>query len=811
MFQDLRYGLRLLLKNFGFTTVVVLTLALGIGANAALFSVVNGVLLKPLPYPDPEQLITIHQSKPNFETGAMPYPNFLDLQKENKTLTAMAISRSYGFSLVGMGEAQRVSARLISADFFSVLGVKPALGRTFLAADDSSSAEPVTLISAQFWADKFGSASNVLEKSITLDDKSYRVVGVIPATYTLTRNVDVYVPIAQWNGPQLKSRSAALGLHGIGRIKPGVTVQQAQADLDRIMQALAVAYPATNQGNGAKVVPLMDRLVGDIRLILWMLLAAVGFVLLIACVNVSNLLLARSTSRTREYAIRTALGAGRWRLLRQSLLESTILALAGGTLGLFIAAWGTKLALTALPTALPRAEEIELDSRVVIFTIVVSILTGLLAGIVPALKTSYKQFSETLKEGGRGASATRGRAQGILVAVEMAMALVLLIGAGLMIRSLNALWNVDPGFRPDNVVTFDLTLPTSMRSQSEESVRASLRDISDKIATTPGVQGVSLSADALPMVAENDLFFWIEGQPKPASTSEMSMALVYTVEPDYLSVMGIPLKQGRFFTPQDDERSTSIAVIDEAFARRYFADKSPLGNRIYLGDDTKPIEIVGVIGHVKQWGLDSDDKQSLQAQLYFPFRALPDDDLPVRGVGVVVRSAGESGETTAIFGSIRKAIQSQNDLNVVSNVQTLNQVIADSLSQRRFSMLVLGAFAAVALLLASLGIYGVISYLVGQRTHELGIRLALGAGRKDILRLVLSHGMKMALAGVAIGLVAAFGLTRLMTTMLYGVRPTDPLTFVVIALILLVVALIATYVPARRATKVDPLTALRSE
>jgi predicted permease len=577
------------------------------------------------------------------------------------------------------------------------------------------------------------------------------------------------------------------------------------------MQALAVAYPATNQGNGAKVVPLMDRLVGDIRLILWMLLAAVGFVLLIACVNVSNLLLARSTSRTREYAIRTALGAGRWRLLRQSLLESTILALAGGTLGLFIAAWGTKLALTALPTALPRAEEIELDSRVVIFTIVVSILTGLLAGIVPALKTSYKQFSETLKEGGRGASATRGRAQGILVAVEMAMALVLLIGAGLMIRSLNALWNVDPGFRPDNVVTFDLTLPTSMRSQSEESVRASLREISDKIATTPGVQGVSLSADALPMVAENDLFFWIEGQPKPASTSEMSMALVYTVEPDYLSVMGIPLKQGRFFTPQDDERSTSIAVIDEAFARRYFADKSPLGNRIYLGDDTKPIEIVGVIGHVKQWGLDSDDKQSLQAQLYFPFRALPDDDLPVRGVGVVVRSAGESGETTAIFGSIRKAIQSQNDLNVVSNVQTLNQVIADSLSQRRFSMLVLGAFAAVALLLASLGIYGVISYLVGQRTHELGIRLALGAGRKDILRLVLSHGMKMALAGVAIGLVAAFGLTRLMTTMLYGVRPTDPLTFVVIALILLVVALIATYVPARRATKVDPLTALRSE
>lgn len=811
MFQDLRYGLRLLLKNFGFTSVVVLTLALGIGANAALFSVVNGVLLKPLPFPDPEQLITIHQSKPNFETGSIPYPNFLDLQKDNKTLSAMAISRGYGYSLVGMGEAQRVNARLISADFFSVLGVTPALGRTFIAADDTASAEPVTLISGRFWADKFGSSGDVLEKSITLDDKSYRIIGVIPANFILARNVDVYVPIAQWNSPAMKSRSAALGIQGIGRMKPGVTAQQAQADLDRIMQALAIAYPATNKGNGAKVTPMMDRLIGDIRAILWMLLAAVGFVLLIACVNVSNLLLARSTSRTREFAIRTALGAGRWRLVRQSLTESTLLALTGGTLGLIVAAWGTKLALAALPTALPRAEEITVDSRVVLFTLAVSILTGLLAGIAPALRTSHRRVNETLKEGGRGASMARARAQGVFVAVEMALALVLLIGAGLMIRSLNALWNVDPGFRPDNVVTFDLTPPTSMWNASPEVVRASLRDLNAKIATTPGVQGVSFSTDALPMVSENDLFFWIEGQPKPASTSEMSMALLYTVEPDYLSVMGIQLKQGRFFTPQDDERSTLVAVIDEAFARKHFAGKNPVGNRIHLGDNAPAIEIVGVVGHVKQWGLDSDDKQSLQAQLYVPFRAMPDDELPARGVGVVVRSVGDGGETTPVFGSIRRAIQSQNDQNVVSNVQTLNQVISDSLAERRFSMIVLGGFAAVALLLATMGIYGVISYLVGQRTHELGIRLALGAGRQDILRLVLSHGMKMALAGVVVGLAAAFGLTRLMSTMLYGVGPTDPATFGVIAVILMVVALLACYLPARRATKVDPLTALRSE
>lgn len=808
MFQDLRYGLRLLLKNFGFTSIVVLTLALGIGANAALFSVVNGVLLKPLPFPDPEQLITIHQSKPNFETGAIPYLNFLDLQRDNQTLSAIAISRPFGYSLVGMGDAQRVNARLISADYFNVLGVKPVLGRTFVATDDSSSAEPVTLISGRFWSEKFGSSSDVLEKSITLDDKSYRIVGVIPASFTLTRGVDVYVPIAQWNSPALKNRSAALGIHGIGRMKPGVTAEQAQADLDRIMQALAAAYPASNKGNGAKVVPMMERLVGDLKGILWTLLAAVGFVLLIACVNVSNLLLARSTSRTREYAIRAALGANRWRLLRQSLTESILLAVMGGALGLLIAAWGTKIALAALPTALPRAEEIAIDTRVALFTLSVSLLTGLLAGIAPALKTSQRRFNETLKEGGRGASTARARAQSVLVAVEMALALVLLIGAGLMIRSLNALWNVDPGFRPDNVTTFEITLPPSMQNASPNSIRGTLQELNDKIKTTPGVEGVSFSTDALPMVTENDVFFWIGGQPKPSSTSEMNMTLVYTVEPDYLNVMGIPLKQGRFFTAADNERSTPVAVVDEAFARKHFPGKSPLGSRIYLNDELA-LEIVGVVGHVKQWGLDSDDKQSLQAQLYMSFRAIPDQAMGggIGSVGVVVRSPGGSSS----FGSIRTAIQSQNNQNVVAGVQTLNQVIADSLAERRFSMIVLGGFASVALLLATLGIYGVISYLVGQRTHELGIRLALGAGRRDILRLVLSHGIKMAISGVVVGLVTAFGLTRLMATMLFGVGPTDPATFGLIALVLMVVALVACYLPARRATKVDPLTALRSE
>ena len=814
MFQDIRFNLRLLIKNFGFSSVVVLTLALGIGANAALFSVVNSVLLKPLPFPDPDQLITIHQSKPNFDAGALPYLNFLDLQRENQTLSSMAISRTQRYTLIGVGEAQRVNAQQISADFFKVLGVTPQLGRTFVPSDDNSSAGPVVLISGRFWTDKFGASPDVLEKSLTLDDKSYRIVGVIPTPFVLQRNVDVWVPIGQWNNPALQLRAAALGIHGIGRMKPGVTVAQAQADLERVMQALAIAYPATNKGNGAKVIPLLERVVGDVKTPLWILLAAVGFILLIACVNVSNLLLARSTSRTREYAIRAALGANSWRLLRQALIESTLLALLGGALGLVFAAVGTKLLLGALATTLPRAEEVSVDLRVVLFTFAVSLVTGVLAGLVPALKTSMRQFNQVLKEGGRGTSVGRARAQGIMVAVEMALALVLLIGAGLMIRTLNALWNVDPGFRAENVTAFRLTLPPSMSNSSPDAIRTSLHELHDKIKATPGVEAVSFSDGGVPMQGADDLYFWIDGQPKPASTSDMNKSFVYMVEPDYLEVMGIPLKRGRFFTANDDQRAPAVTVIDEAFANKYFKDKDPIGTRIFFDEQTQ-MQIVGVVGHVKQWGLDADDKQSLQAQLYLPFRAMRDNYVTaaVSGIGAVVRFRGTGGSSNVspLFASVRGAVQSQNGQNVVSDAQTLDEVIAETLAKRRFSMIVLGVFAAVALLLASLGIYGVISYLVGQRTHELGIRLALGAGRMDILRLVLSHGMKMVLVGVVVGLIGAFALTRLMSTMLYGVGPTDPLTFVIIVVVLMVVALLACYLPARRATKVDPLTALRSE
>ena len=803
MFQDLRLGIRTLAKAPGFTAVVVLTLALGIGANIALFSIVNGVLLNPLPFPQPDQLVTLDQSKPNFENGALTYPNFRDLQKENRTFASMALSRGFTFSLIGAGEAERVSARLVTADFFTVFDVKPALGRTFASGEDEPGVGPVVVISADLWDRKFGSAKDVLSKSLTLDDKSYAIVGVMPASFPLFRGTDVFVPIGQWNSPALKSRTAGLGLHGFGRLKPGVSIAQAQTDLSGVMNKLATIYPESNRGNDAKISSLKERMIGGAGPTLWLLLGAVGFVLLIACVNVSNLLLARSTSRMREFTIRAALGAGRWRLLRQSLVESLLLALVGGALGLLLANWATNAALAVLPATLPRASEIHLDTRVMIFTLSLSLLAGILTGLAPALKTSRRHLSETLKEGARGTSSARGRTQGLLVTVEIALALVLLIGAGLMIRSLNAIWRIDPGFSSDNVLTFALSLSPSMKTATPEATQAALDELSDQIAATPGVRAVSFSAGAIPLAGEDDSFFWIEGQPKPASQSEMNMTLVYRVEPQYLTAMGIPLKRGRFFSNQDDARSQPVVVIDDVFARKYFGDADPIGKRIIQGGD--PQQIVGVVGHVKQWSLDADESQSLQAQLYEPFRQVP---VGWSGIGVVVRSAG--GPSTP-FDSIRRVIQTNNQQNVISRPQTMNEVIATSLAQQRFMMILLDSFAVTALLLASLGLYGVISYLVGQRTHELGIRLALGAQRRDVLRLVLSHGMKMALSGTALGLVAALGLTRLLSQMLYGVSATDPITFAVIAMILIGVALLACLVPARRATKVDPLVALRYE
>jgi predicted permease len=813
LFQDLRYGCRTLAKNPGFAVVAVLTLALGIGANTALFSVVNGVLLNPLPYPHPEQLVTLHESKPNFETGAIPYLNFVDWENQNHTFSSIGISRGSNFTLTGMGEAERLQGDWVSASFFQTLGVKPIIGRDFTSQDDQFGAGPVALISAALWKRKFGSGMDVLGKSITLNGKDFTVIGVMPLSLnervSSFRPGDIYAPICQWPNSALRNRRAALGLHGVGRMKPGITLGQAKADLQGIARNLAAAYPDANRGTAANILPLKKDMVGDIQPYLLVLLAAVGFVLLIACVNVANLLLARSTGRAREFAVRAALGAGQGRVVRQLLTESVLLALAGGALGLLLASWGTRAALARLPTALPRAGEIGMDARVLFFTVAISLLAGILFGLAPALKTARPDLHETLKEGGRGLSGARHRAHAALVVVEMAMAVVLLIGAGLMIRSLARIWNVNPGFDPHDVFTFNVSLPPAMNNASPAALRAALRALHDRLGSTPGIQAVSLSWGALPMYDEDDQQFWPDGQARPQSESEMDWTLDYIVEPDYFKAMGIPLQRGRIFTAQEGERSPLVIVIDDVFAGKFFPNQNPIGKRVNLASYDAKAEIIGVVRHVNQWGLDSDDVNPLRAQMYLSLRQMPDSWLSP-GTTVVARSFGLPA--TAIS-PIRNAIREVSADEVVYGFQTMNDIVSSSVAARRFSMILLGAFAALALILSSVGIYGVISYLASQRTHEIGVRMALGAQRRDVLRLVLGQGTGMALAGVAIGLAASFGLTRLMAkySLLFRVSATDPLTFTCVALLLTVVAVAACYIPARRAMRVDPMVALRYE
>jgi predicted permease len=814
LWTDVRYGVRMLRKDPGFTVVAILTLALGIGANTAIFSVVNGVLLNPLPYPQPERLVALAESKPNFETGSISYPNFRDWQKDNHAFSSIAVSRAYSFSLTGAGEAEQVRAEFISSDFFSLLGVHPVIGRSLAPGEDEVGAAPVALVSAGFWKRKFGSSLDVLGKSITLDGKAYTIVGVVPANFDLLlrsfRTSEVYVPIGQWTNNLLLIRSAGLGIHGIGRLKPGVTVEQARADMQTVSRNLAVAYPDANKGVGASVLPMKDVMVGSLRPTLFVLLGAVGFVLLIACGNVANLLLVRSTSRTREFAIRSALGAGQRRLVRQLLTESVLLAITGGAFGLLLASWGTRAALGVLPGSLPRAGEIHLDARVLIFTVMISLLAGIFFGVAPALRMSQPNFHARLKEGGRGASGVRRHAQGVFVILETALALVLLVGAGLMIRSLAVLWNVDPGFRPQNVLTFSISLSPSMITASPDAIRAALRDLDSKFGSAPGVRAISLSAGAIPLGGDDEMLFWHAGQPKPASYPEMNWAIDYIVEPEYLQAMGIPLVQGRFLTPLDNEHTRPVVVVDDVFATRYFGNENPVGKRIVLSSTEQQAEIVGVVRHVKQWGLDSDDTQSLRAEMYLPLMQMADGFIAMAPTGTSVMLRYE-GTAPATLDSLRRISAQMNRDQVISGVQTMEEVVSDSLAARRFSMILLAAFAALALLLSSIGIYGVISYVVGQRTHEIGIRMALGAQRNDILRLVLGGGTQLALTGVGIGIVAALGLTRLMSKLLYGVSATDPFTFAAVALILTIVAVAACYIPARRAMKVDPLVALRHE
>jgi predicted permease len=810
LLQDLRYGLRMLVKSPGFAAIAILTLALGIGANTALFSVVNGVLLNPLAYRQSGQLVAIYGKTTGFANAPINYLNFQDWQRETQTFSSLAIYRNQDYNFIGTGEAERLTGYMISADFFSTLGTMPVLGRSFRADDDQVGAAPVVILGGGFWKRRFGASLEIIGKPMLLNGTSYTIVGVIPAGFTFYgRDRDVYTPIGQWTDVNFRDRRVDVSSHGIGRLKTGVTLEQAKADMDGIAQNLAVAYPEADKNVGIKLVSMKEDIVGNVQPFLIVLLAAVGFLLLIACVNVANLLLARSMGRSHEFAVRAAMGASQGRVIRQLLSESILLAGLGGALGLLLAVWGTKAVLGTLPGALPRANEVSLDSRVLLFAMGLSLFAGIVFGLAPALKTSRVNLEGILKESGRGLSGARHGLQGIFVAVEVAMALVLLVGAGLMVRSLAALWRVDPGFNPSHAITFTLSLPGGPTPSSAET-RARLRHFDDKMHSIPGVLAVSVTLGSRPMIHNSSEPFWIEGQPKPASLPEMHQAMFYLAEAGFQQAMGVTLERGRFITPQDDEHAPVVVVIDDVFARTYFPDENPVGRRINLAGFGVQAEIVGVVGHVKQWGLDADSKSAIEAQFDFPFMQLPEKLMPLaaNAVAVVLRT---EGDPTAVMSSVRRAVAEIDSREVVYNVQTMNEVVSNSFAARRLSMLLLGVFAALALVLACVGIYGVISYLVGQRTHEIGVRVALGAQRNDVLQLVIGHGARMALVGVAIGIGFALGLTRLMANQLFGVSAHDPLTFAGVAVLLIIVALAACYIPARHAMRVDPVVALRHE
>ena len=776
LLQDIRLAVRMLAKSPAFTAVALVTLALGIGANTALFSIVNGVLLNPLAYPQSGRLVSIYEKNAGSDQGPIAYLNFLDWQRQTGTFSSIAIYRGEDYNFTGSGQAERLSGSMVSADFFSTLGVRPILGRTFLADDDRLGASPVVVLGGGLWKRRFGSSVGILGRSIDLNGSFYTVIGVIPADFTFYGpQRDVYTPIGQWNDPSFRDRRVDMSAHAVGRLKPGITLAQAAADMDAIAHRLAAAFPEADKDAGIQLVPMKQDIVGNVQPFLLVLLAAVAFLLLIACTNVASLLLAA----------------------------------LGGVAGLALAFWSTRAIVAALPSALPRSDQVAMDWRVLVFTLVVSLLSGIVFGLAPALRSSRVSLVETLKQTGRGSSGTRHRMQGAFVAVEVALALILLVGAGLMIRSLAALWRVDPGFTADHAITFDLSMPSSARTTSAET-RERLRRFDAAMRAIPGVKAVSVTLGSRPMIHDSELPFWIQGEPRPANDNDMHQAMFYLVEAGFRQAMGIVLERGRFVTSQDDESAPVVVDIDDVFARTYFPRQNPVGKHIHLAEFDNEAEIVGVVGHVKQWGPGNDAKSPVQAEFFYPFMQLPEKLMPLTAqvVAVVLRT---EGDPNPVMRPVRRTVAELDPGEVIYAVETLNDVLSGSLAARRLTMILLGVFALLALVLACVGIYGVISYLVGERTREIGVRIALGARRSDVLRLILGQGAKMALVGVALGIAVALVLTRLIRNQLYGVSAHDPLTFAAVAFALVLVALAACYIPARRAMQVDPMVALRNE
>jgi putative ABC transport system permease protein len=806
--QDIRYAVRKLARMPGFTIVSALTLALGIGANTAIFTAVDRALLRPFPYKNQEALVHLWETVPRQDFGnhEASYPDYRDWREQNNVFEEMAGYSQSSVTLTGDGEPERIDAARVTSTFFPLLGVEPSLGRAFLPDEDQASAERVAILSNGFWQRRFGSDPQIINRTITLNGASFTVVGVLPRGFHFAKfgAADLWLPLRP--APSQIERRNLYWLKVIARLKPNVSAEQASADMSAIAGRIAEQFPDSHTDTGIKIIGLRDDIVGPVKPLLLILLGAVAFVLLISCANVANLSLARSAARRKEIAIRIALGSSRTRLARQLLTESVLLALAGGALGLLLAQWSIELLLAAIPNSLlvqmPYLEGMTLDLKALAFTSVVSLLTGIIFGLAPALQASKPDLTDALKEGGKSsASAGRARLRNMLVVSEIAFALILLIGAGLMIKSLSRLLEVDPGFHTDNLLTFKLSLPGNKYSD-ESRVIAFHDELIARIESLPGVKGAA-TTDILPLSGGgNTGSFAVEGRPAPAP-GEKTEGNIRTISPNYFGVMGIPLIKGRFFNERDKMGAADVLVINKTLADRAFPDGDAVGQRIvFVFDPAKtPREIIGVTGDENVTSLDA----RITPIVYFS--NLQDGE---NQIGVVART---SADPASVISAARNEISRMDPDLPLYGVMTMQQLIANSPSTflRRYPALLISAFAAAAVALAMLGIYGVISYSVTQRTHEIGIRMALGAKGGDVLKLIVGQSLLLALIGIAIGLAGALALTRIMSSLLYGVSATDPLTIAIAALILAGVALGASFAPARRALKVDPMIALRYE
>ncbi|HXZ10821.1 MAG TPA: ABC transporter permease [Candidatus Sulfotelmatobacter sp.] len=810
LWADLRYGLRMMLRSPGFTLIAILTLALGIGANTAIFSVVEGVLLAPLPYADPDRLVAVWEYNRTMKhIISVSYPDFLDWQRTSRSFDQIAALSVEGYDLTSPGTPEHLAGGQISAGFFRTLGVKLASGREFSTQEDRAGGAPVVIINDRLRRERFAPGSDPLGQSVVLSGVVYTIVGVAPSGFQIIDNADVFTPIGQVDPLVSNDRTIHPGIYTFARLKPDVTLSQAQSEMSAVQENLDQLYPSQEHGLGIQIDPLKQVLVGDVRGTLLLLLGAVALVLLIACANVANLLLARSAARSREFALRFALGARRARVVRQLITESLLLSVAGGALGLILAKPALHAVLRAAPGGLPRSENIDVNAPVLVFTFLVSLAAGFLFGLVPALRSSKTDLQASLKEGGRGSTAAHHRAQSSLVVVQVAVALVILVGAGLLFRTIQRLVQADPGFATQHILTFKAGISPAAAG-SPSSQRIAFQQLTERLRQIPGVEAADISALVPLSQLHNAGPFWI-GSQAPTSVAEAPRATYYWTGPDYLRVMRIPLVRGRFFNSEDTLRSERVVVIDRALARTFFPDKDPLGQTLTI-PHWGSARIIGVAGHVSHWDLGNSNRYT-QNQLYASLYQLPDPWVPLMfpDVSVIVRSPLE---TAALLAAVKAAVYSAGSDRTIYDVRTMEAMASASLSPQRLPMMLLGAFAGLALVLASIGIYGVISYSVAQRVHEIGIRMALGAERRKVFQLVIGQGLRLALAGIAIGSATTLVLTRVVSSfsqLLYGVSATDPATIVAVSLLLAAVAVLACYLPARRAMNVDPIVALRYE